>query len=139
MTGIKTLKTLMIIALATLAFAGCSSDDSSPAAPTANIPTPVDTAPPAAPTGLTAEFNIAKVAIEVTWDANTTDGDLAGYYLSRTADGVTTELTPWIHPHTSFLDDGAPAGLNLYSVCAVDAAGNRSACASVKLTVQPIQ
>ena len=139
MTSNQMIRTLILVALATMALTGCSSDDNNPVAAAPIVPPVVDTAPPAAPTGVAAIHDMDAVGIAVSWDANVTDSDLAGYVVSRTADGVTTDLTPWVTPITSYLDDEAPAGQNVYAVCAIDASGNRSAGATVKINVQPIQ
>lgn len=137
MAGSKMFKMFALIVFATVAFAGCSSDDD-PVAPTAaTIPQVPDTAPPAAPTGLTGES--VGYDIQLSWDANVVDADLAGYYVSRTFDGRTVELTNWPHPLTSFADDSAGRGLNLYTVVAVDESGNRSAAVTVKVEAIPVQ
>ncbi|MCP4572987.1 MAG: hypothetical protein GY838_11590 [bacterium] len=137
MTGSKMFKMFALIAFATVAFAGCSSDDD----PVAPKPAPVvevpDTAPPASPTGLSAVDQGWHV--ELSWDANVVDTDLAGYDISRTCDGETVVLTTWLHPLTEYVDDTATLGLNVYRVIAEDDAGNRSAAATVKVSVNPIQ
>ena len=137
MAASKMFKMFALIAFATVAFAGCISDDN-PMAPTLDPgPQVPDTAPPAAPTGLTVVSVVFDVQLR--WDANAVDTDLAGYHVSRTYGGETVELTMWPHPLTTFVDDGAGWGLNVYSVVAIDESGNRSAAATVKVDAQPAQ
>lgn len=136
MAGSKMFKMFVLIAFASLAFAGCSGDD--PASPTREpAPQVPDTAPPAAPTGLAAVEQGFEVLL--VWDANVVDTDLAGYHVTRTFDGDTVELTYWPHPQNDFADDGASWGVNVYTVVAVDDSGNRSAAATVKVDVEQLQ
>ncbi len=118
MAASKMFKMFALIAFATVAFAGCISDDN-PMAPTLDPgPQVPDTAPPAAPTGLTVVSVVFDVQLR--WDANAVDTDLAGYHVSRTYGGETVELTMWPHPLTTFVDDGAGWGLKVYGPAALD-------------------
>ena len=84
MAGKTMIKILMLLALIALA-GGCGSDD--PAAPVS-----IDTAPPAVPTNLTANYVSANGGVILSWDANTVDADLAGYVIDKVRSGVTTPL-----------------------------------------------
>lgn len=94
----------------------------SAAAPSA-CTTPVDTFPPAAPTGLTAVAS--EGAISLIWQANA-ERDLAGYLVFR---GVapSADLTPVTTApieDTTFRDSVQPGVRYVYAVRAVDKAGN---------------
>lgn len=86
---------------------------------------PIDTFPPAAPTGLTAVYTPG--AVELVWTTNT-ESDLAGYRVYRREDGeapqrMNKELLP-----TPIFRDGMvqPGRKYLYYLTAVDLAGNES-------------
>jgi chitodextrinase len=88
----------------------------------------LDTAPPAAPAGLSATVETGS-GVRVRWTANS-EPDLAGYhvYRSPSATAVFTRLTSSPVPTNSYLDTTAPDSVSLwYSVSAVDATGNESA------------
>ena len=78
MTRNKTIVTLGLITLVSLAFMGCSDDSNPVVAPTQAV----DTAPPAVPSGLMAELNGSSASIS--WATNTTDADLAGFLVNKT-------------------------------------------------------
>ena len=73
---ILTLATIGIVAL----LGGCGSDDDSSSDPVAPV---IDTAPPALPGGVAVDYAADQQVINLTWDANVTDADLAGYIISR--------------------------------------------------------
>ncbi len=86
--------------------------------------TPVDTFPPAVPSGLTPVASVS--SIELAWDRDT-DADLAGYRIYRAEPGgdfrkiADTGTTP------SYSDRGAEHGKTYrYAVAAVDLHGNES-------------
>jgi hypothetical protein len=85
-----------------------------------------DTFPPAAPKGLTGVAS--EGTISLIWDANT-EKDLAGYLVLRgpAPDGSMMPLTPSPISATTFNDTVAAGVRYVYTVIAVDAAGNRSA------------
>jgi len=116
--------TLALVGL--MAFAvGCGSDD--PAGPNEQI----DTAPPAVPSGVHSKVILAgQTEIEVTWDANVTDADLAGYmvYRSRNATtGYEPVGTQLISTNTWTDHSVEPGSTYFYRVSSRDASANESA------------
>ena len=111
-------------AVRTVATMGPLSVESAEGEPT--CVTPKDTFPPAAPKGLGGVAT--EGAISLIWEANA-EKDLAGYLVLRgEAPGTTmTEVTPVPIQATNF-NDTVPAGVRyVYTIVAVDTAGNRSA------------
>lgn len=97
-----------------------------PASPRTCI-TPADTFPPAAPRNLAAIAGAG--SINLIWDANT-EGDIAGYLVLRAeAPGATLQpVTPEPVAAAAHRDETVKSGVRyVYSVIAVDRAGNRSA------------
>ena len=97
----------------------------------------VDTAPPAAPSGIAATREVGSV--RVTWASNT-EPDLAGYtvWRAQTAGGPFSALNGTLLTGNQFLDSSLPAGADAlwYQVTASDETGNvsaRSAVATVSL------
>ena len=89
--------------------------------------TPVDTFPPAAPTGLRAVGGEGLVSL--IWDANK-EADLAGYLVLRSElpDGPPAPLTPEPIGETTFDDTTVKPGVRYaYVVVAVDTSKNRGA------------
>lgn len=128
MTRSKMIATLGMIVLVSVAFMGCSDDSN----PTATPATPVDTAPPAVPSDLSADFN-GSVAV-ISWAANTTDSDLAGYLVQKSHyDDAVVTLVGVPSMVTSIQDDNVQAGLSEYHILAVDEAGNESAYATIQV------
>jgi hypothetical protein len=98
--------------------------------------TPVDTFPPAAPTGLAAVAGPGTMSL--IWDA-VTAGDLAGYVVLRGVAGGDTlqALTPEPIKETTFKDATVTPGTRyVYAVIAVDTAKNKSAEARVEETAR---
>ena len=124
----KIFLTLLIVAMAAVFGAGCSDD--SPVTPTSTI----DTAPPAVPSNLTGDLGSDTAVIS--WAVNTVDSDLEGYIVTRDNNGNTDELISMPTMMTSYTDAAPKPGVNTYHVSAVDRAGNRSAVASVTLTLE---
>ena len=93
-------------------------------------PSPPDTTPPAAPTGLAAAAGDARVSLS--WTANS-EPDLSGYNVFRgTSSPVDVSGTPLngsaLNTGTSFVDTAVANGTQyFYVVQAVDSSGNRSA------------
>uniref|UniRef100_A0A832MNW4 Fibronectin type-III domain-containing protein n=1 Tax=Eiseniibacteriota bacterium TaxID=2212470 RepID=A0A832MNW4_UNCEI len=87
-----------------------------------------DTAPPAAPTSVSATRQ--SDAVRVTWSPNA-EPDLQGYsvYRATAAAGPFGLVTPSLVTGTTWLDTGVPQGLAAvwYRVSATDLAGNESA------------
>lgn len=97
-----------------------------------------DTAPPAAPTGLSARREPG--GVEVSWSANA-EGDLAGYTLYRafSAGGPFSAVPGPLLDGTTYLDGAIPGGTAAvwYQVSASDVSGNESARSSaVSLTLE---
>lgn len=118
---------LLVLAILGLLLAGCSDDDS--------VVTPsVDTAPPAIPTGFVccAQSSAAKLS----WEPNTTDEDLAGYVVYRTACCQTWRLTEEPIIATRFVDPVPYQGPTMYEVSAVDLSGNESARVAFRINCQ---
>jgi hypothetical protein len=127
MAGKTMIKILMLLALAALA-TGCSSDD--PAAVAS-----IDTAPPAVPTNLTADYSAGNRVVTLTWDPNTVDADLAGYVVDKVYRDQTTTLVANPISVPSWQDDAVGSGLTTYHVYAVDLVGNESAVATATISV----
>ena len=87
---------------------------------------PRDTFPPAAPKGLSAVGS--EGAVSLIWEAST-EPDLAGYLVLRAeGNAPAAALTPAPIKETTFRDATAARGVRyVYTVVAVDGAGNRSA------------
>jgi fibronectin type 3 domain-containing protein len=108
---------------------GCSSSDDGPAGPT------LDTTAPAVPSGVTATAILGgAVSIRVSWNANETDADLAGYciYRSRQADGSYLPVEEgMLVPTNAWTDTRVQAGgTYYYRVSARDASANESSLSS---------
>jgi len=128
MASSKIFLTLLIVAMAVVFGAGCSDD--SPVTPST-----IDTAPPAVPSNLTADYS--KSIAVISWAQNTVDSDLAGFVVTRDNRGSTDEMISTPTLLTSFTDPAPQTGVSTYHVSAVDLAGNQSAVASVTLTIVP--
>jgi hypothetical protein len=131
----RTYQMLMVLVVSCLVgtillTAGCAND--SPVAPAAVPPAnpllQADSAPPATPTGVYAQVRARQV--KVGWQPNVTDPDCVGFTLDRTAAGATVHLITVPHEATVFVDTHPFAGVAVYQVYAVDAAGNASAAAT---------
>jgi len=130
MSSIKTIVTLALITTLSIVSIGCS-DSTSPVT-VVDPPVVIDTAPPAVPSNLESAF--ADGLVTLSWAANTTDADLAGYVLTRDNYGEVTTLVGSPSVFQSFQD--APAmGLNVYEIYSVDTSGNASAVASIEYRV----
>jgi subtilase family serine protease/Tol biopolymer transport system component/fibronectin type 3 domain-containing protein len=93
------------------------------------IVTTIDNLPPAAPTGLTATPAGSDATLD--WTANT-ESDLLGYLVFRddhlvNAKGVAVgDLRPYAITGTTYTDSELPDGSYVYTVIAIDQAGNLS-------------
>lgn len=115
----------LVLALSAL---GCSGDDDGPAGPS------LDTTAPAVPAGLTVTEQTGQISVRVSWNANETDADLAGYcvYRSHVADGSYLPVAEGMLIQTNAWVDTSvqPGGTYFYRVSARDAAANESALSS---------
>lgn len=127
MVSNKMIVTILLTAIVALTGAGCSDDN--PVSPTNAI----DTAPPAVPANLSANYSGSAAVIN--WDLSTVDTDLAGYIVVRERNGVTDTLVSTPTMISSYQDMNPKTGTSVYHVYAVDLSGNMSAVASVSLTV----
>jgi uncharacterized delta-60 repeat protein len=89
-------------------------------------PPPVDTTPPTAPIGLTATFNPATNAIDLSWTAATDNVAVTGYRIFR--DGGPTAINT---VNGTTFSDGGQSGTHSYQVSAIDAAGNESGLSNI--------
>ena len=112
----------LIRSVATVGAATIESDPSDPI-----CVTPKDTFPPAAPKSLTAVSDVG--AVNLVWDANT-ESDLAGYIVLR-GDAPGDNMQPLMRDpvkENRYVDRTVAGGTSyVYTVIAVDKAGNRSA------------
>ncbi len=113
-----------------LGLAACSSDSDSSSLANPVAPA-VDTAPPVAPTTVWTAKSLDLV--KVSWDANVSDPDLAGYRLTRTGGDMTVVLIDQPIDVLRFVDDHPFAGVATYAVTAVDADGNESPATTITL------
>jgi uncharacterized delta-60 repeat protein len=88
--------------------------------------TPPDTTAPSAPTGLTATFNAATNAIDLSWTAATDNVAVTGYRVYRDGGPLPINTVNG----TTFSDAGQ-SGSHSYGVTAIDAAGNESALSNI--------
>ncbi len=96
-----------------------------PAPPSIQV-THQDVTPPTAVAELRLEA-IDGGSVDLSWAANTTDGDLAGYHVERRdVEGAVVRLTSTALSATAFRDAAAPDGLLTYTVLAIDGADNLS-------------
>ncbi len=130
MSSIKTIVTLALITALSIGSIGCS--DTTDPVTVADPPVVIDTAPPAVPANLAAAY--ADGVVSLSWDANTTDADLAGFILRRDNYGEITELVASPSVFQSFQDSPA-LGLNVYEIYSVDLVGNESAISSIEYRV----
>jgi hypothetical protein len=100
-----------------------------------------DTAPPSAPTGVTAT-KLGDGTVRVSWSANS-EADLAGYsvYRALTAGGPWTVLNASLLTATEYVDDTVPSGTEIvwYQISAKDDSGNESAYSSIATLTLVVQ
>lgn len=114
----------------TVAAYDAAGNASAQSTPSALISVIVDTAPPTAPTDLTAA--VSSSSIVLSWGASTDNVAVAGYYITKNG---TTIITPNAITATTYTDSGLKPGVTYrYSVAAYDAAGNISTPAAVSAT-----
>ena len=128
MASSKKIVTLICITMITLVAVGCS-DDSNPVTATPAV----DTAPPAVPANVSAVYDSAEGTVTISWAANTTDADLAGFIVTRDYYGTVEVLLGTPAMITEFEDTSSAIGISTYNVYSVDETGNQSAVASFQL------
>lgn len=126
----RTTMTFLVLLVLALALTGCTD-----ANPSAVAPMPIDTAPPAGPTELTADAGRSTALLS--WAANVTDHDLQGYLVYRLAFGQAWLLTDTVITESRFADHAPLRGHAQYAVTAVDASGNESAWVTVLYNYEP--
>src|SRR5882672_9216424 len=115
------IKTLLLLALTTMVFAGCNGvgEAESRNGPATTTPA-ADTTPPTPPTGLTAA-PMGATGANTSWSASTDNVGVTAYIVLRNGIQVATPAT------TSYTDTGLSAATTYsYTVAARDAAGNIS-------------
>ena len=120
-----------ILLAAAFAAAGCNDDD--PARPA------VDTVPPAIPDGLAA-WNVNSQSVTLTWSANVSDPDLAGYvvYRSRSRSGPFRPVETDPVTSNSWTDSHTESGRSyFYRVSARDTSRNESALSEIHMIRVP--
>jgi hypothetical protein len=127
MASYKKIMTLMLIALVSLAFIGCSDSNDNPAAVV------LDTAPPAVPAELDLQYSDGSATIS--WAQNAVDADLAGYIVTRERYGVVEDMVAAPALINSYIDANPLSGSSEYHVYSVDTSGNASAVSTTYLTV----
>ncbi len=124
----KILVGIMLLTVAIMA-TGCS--DSNPV----NVNDAIDTAPPATPYAVRSTIDYTTGAAVVSWAVDTVDTDLAGYVVTRENKGNVVDLVSNPTLVYSVQDPDPQPGINVYSVYAVDQAGNQSAVQNATLTL----
>ena len=123
---------LVCVSALLLAATGCGSSSSNPTSP------PVDTQPPTLPSGLAVDYAPRHQTATISWDANVTDLDLAGYLVYRGIfDREPVALVSAPQAATYFVDEDLEglARVVTYYVYAVDTSGNQSAAATISLNL----
>lgn len=99
----------------------------------------VDNTPPVTPVGLQA--SVDQDTASLSWTPNS-ESDLLGYVLLRNGElvngpALSDDLRPLALPDSNFVDAGLPDGEHIYTVLAIDTAGNVSApSAAVSVIVE---
>ncbi len=110
---------MLVFFIVCLTLAGCSDSETTVTA----LP-PVDTAPPAVPTGLST--CTGDCVVKLTWNPNVVDSDLQGFNVYRLNAQQSWDLTETPIASTSFVDCSPVSGQCTYRVTAVDFTGNES-------------
>jgi hypothetical protein len=102
----------------------------------------LDTAPPAAPAGVTGVVQANGGSTQISWQAGT-EPDLSGYYVYREIDpaGPWLRVAAGVVHATSYTDAHLPGGAGelWYALTAVDRAGNESArSSSIKVSLRGV-
>lgn len=121
MANTKKILIAMLLTVMAVMAVGCS--DNNPVA----VDNPVDTAPPAAVYAVRGNYDVTTGTATISWAPNTVDSDLAGYIVTRENKGDVVSLVATPTLSTQIADPNPQPGVNMYSVYAVDQAGNESA------------
>lgn len=115
---------LSVVLLSALTVAGCS-DDESPASPN------IDTAPPAIPDGVDGSVN-GGLSVNLTWNANVSDPDLAGYVIYRSETPATgyVAVTATVTANGWTDETVVPGHSYYYRIASIDVNANISALSS---------
>ena len=85
-----------------------------------------DTTPPSVPTNLQVARPGGGSSVNLSWNASSDSGGIAGYSVYRSVDGTNfTKITGYLISSTSYTDPSAPAN-SYYKVTATDASNNES-------------
>ena len=115
---------VLVIFILSLTLIGCSDSKTS-----VTGPPPVDTSPPAIPTGLSV--TAGDCVVKLSWDINVVDTDLEGYNVYRLHADQSWDLTLAPVEKSCFIDCSPLNGDCIYRVTAVDISGNESAWTQV--------
>lgn len=129
MANTKKILIAMLLTVMAVMAVGCS--DSNPVA----VDNPVDTAPPAAVYAVRSNYDVTVGTATISWAPNTVDSDLAGYIVTRENKGNVVSLVATPTLSTQIADSSPQPGVNLYSVYAVDLAGNQSAVQQIPVVL----
>jgi len=131
MVNNKMIVTFMLIAIASLAGAGCSDDN-----PVVTPTNPIDTAPLDPPAHLSLELSKGSVILD--WDP-TIDVHVVNWVVTRERYGVTQFLGNISLDNSFYVDSNPLSGSSMYHVYSMDNAGRMSAAATVNLTIPLIR
>ena len=123
------MKALLLLAVASVVFAGCSGVGEAETRNGAGTTPSADTTPPSPPASLTAAA-MGPTGANLSWSASSDNFGVTAYIVRRNGAQVATPVS------TSYVDTGlSPAATYSYAVAARDAAGNMSPdSASVSIT-----
>ena len=131
MVNNKMIVTFMLIAIASLAGAGCSDDN-----PVVTPTNPIDTAPLDPPANLSLELSKGSAILD--WDP-TIDVHVVNWVVTRERYGVTQFLGNISLDYSGYVDPNPLSGSSMYHVYSMDNAGRMSAAATVNLTIPLIR
>ena len=125
MVSNKMIVTFMLIAIVSLAIAGCTDDNPV-------TPTNIDEAPISPPTYLTVDVDQGMVML--VWGPSI-DNRVVNYFVDREQDGVRTNLGRVGNSETQFLDENPLWGYSTYYVYAAGSGSRNSASVSASVLI----